>query len=131
MRKLIKKIRMAVFMLFAFHIPSAFANAQGGNGGNATGRGLLEGVKDARELTQESGGLMYDVAITTGIGLMFMGLVVFALSSRANGDQSKSKAAAAIMLIGGIALTSITAFTNMGAITVTGQESEMTAFLGE
>ncbi|MDN3661069.1 hypothetical protein [Vibrio agarivorans] len=124
MCNLLKKIHLGFIMLFMFHIPNALATTEGS-------RSLLDGVKDARTLTQESGGLMYDAGITIGIALIVIGIMVFGISSRAQGDQSKTKGAAAIMFVAGIALTGITAFTNMGTQTLTGQQSEMSAFLGD
>ena len=93
-------------------------------------RGFLELIGDFDNLFKAGAGAGYSLAMMLGVFLSIAGIAMFALAGRTQ-DQSKTKSIAAITLVCGIALGSITGIMNMGSVELTDQASEYATFNDE
>ncbi|EGQ9239467.1 MULTISPECIES: hypothetical protein [Vibrio] len=126
MKSVIKGAAKSALVTFVLMTPMlAHASAEGG------GRDLEDGVNSIRSLLTAIGLTGYTLSLVAAIVLFVIGGIIWALSGRNQGDNSKSKSVAAGFMIAAILLGSITGFMSMGSNTVTKQNSEIEAFLSE
>ncbi|MCG9579582.1 hypothetical protein L1D14_25575 [Vibrio tubiashii] len=90
---------------------------------------LIDATKQVDALTVQAGKTAFNVSLVIAIILAIIGVILFVASTRNNGDNSKTKGAAATFFIGAMIAGAVTVWIDMGSRTFTKQNSQISEIL--